>query len=73
MHTLEEILTKLMKIEDDIQAFCVILKALKVYHEEKNKEEINAIIWLTEKQIQEIEKQLDDSITKLDTYLLENK
>ncbi len=73
MSTLEEILTKLMKLEYDINAFCVVLKALKVYCEAKNNEELNAIIWLAEKQIQDLRKQLADSITKLDEYLLESK
>lgn len=70
MNTLEKILSDLMQIEYDINAFCVILKALKGYYEVKNNEELNAVIWMMEKQMQSFEEKLANNITSLDEYLL---
>jgi len=73
MNKLEQILSELMKLEYDINAFCVVLKALKAYCEAKNDEELKMLIYIVERQVQVLGKQLADDITKLDEYLLEIK
>ena len=73
MSILNEILSELMQVENDIGKFHVILKTLKVYYEAEYNEEISAIIWLVEQQFKNSEQKLADTITKLDEYLLNNK
>lgn len=73
MNTLEKILSQLMGVEYDINALCVVLKALEKYYETSGIEELNALICLVKGQIETSSNQLANSITELDRYILESK
>lgn len=73
MNTLEKILSQLMGVEYDINALCVVLKALEKYYETSGIEELNALICLVKGQIETSSNQLANSITELDRYILEGK
>ena len=46
MYSLEKILSELMGVEYDINALCVILRALEKHYETSGIEELNALIAL---------------------------
>lgn len=73
MNTLEKILSQLMGVEYDINALCVVLKALEKYYETSGIEELNALICLVKGQMETSSNQLANSITELDRYILEGK
>ena len=73
MNTLEKILSGLMGVEYDLKALCVVLKALEKHYESNGVEELNALICLVKGQTETFSRQLANSITELDKYLLESK
>ena len=73
MNQLEIILSQLINIEYNMDSLCIILQILKTYYQTNGTDEINAIICIIENQLNNSKKNLANSITKLDSYLLENK
>ena len=73
MNTLEKILSELMGVEYDLKALYVVLKALEKHYESNGVEELNALICLVKGQTETFSRQLANSITELDKYLLESK
>ena len=73
MYSLEKILSELMGVEYEINALCVILRALEKYYETSGIEELNALICLVKGQIENASNQLAKSITELDRFLLDSK
>lgn len=73
MKKLEQILSELMNIENDMQALSVVLTILKIHYETNSSEELTAIICVAENEIKYTKSKLADTITELDYYLLEEK
>lgn len=73
MNELEIILSQLMNIEYNMDSLCIILQILKTYYQTSGTDELNAIICIIENQLNDSKKNLANSMTKLDNYLLENK
>ena len=73
MKRLEMILSELMRIEYDIKAFSVVIRALEKRYELEDAEELKAILCLFRGQTEACSAQLANSITELDRFLLDNR
>jgi len=73
MERLEKILADLMGVEYDVNALCVVLRALEAHYEAKGTEELNAVICLVKGLTETYSKKLANSITDLDRFLLDSK